>query len=112
MGTVEPAAATLIGVAGTVTTLAAIALGQPSYDPALIHGHALRFTELLRINEHLQRMPSAERGRVVGLHPGRAEVIVAGGIIVEEIVRWAGPRSLVASDRGVRWGLVQALGAS
>ena len=67
----------VIGVAGTITTLAAIRLG--AYDPARVHRLRLSRDEVESITARLAALPLAERRRVPGLHPERAPVIVAGG---------------------------------
>jgi exopolyphosphatase/guanosine-5'-triphosphate,3'-diphosphate pyrophosphatase len=102
----------LVGVAGTVTTLAAIELGLESYDPERVHGASLACDALCALRERLWSMSLDERKRLPGLHPMRADVIVVGAVIAEEIVRRVGARELTVSDRGVRWGLVERALAS
>jgi len=99
--------ATLVGVAGTVTTLAAIDQALGSYDPARVHGARLGRASVERELGRLAALPLAERRSVPGLEPGRADVIVMGAAIVLEVLSWAGASSLVVSDRGVRWGLLE-----
>lgn len=99
------AAAELVGVAGTITTLAAIERSLSVYDAALVHGSTL--TKAV-ITEQIRRLSSVgleERKRVTGLDPGRADVIVAGAIIALAVLDWSGNGSVRVSDRGVRWGL-------
>jgi exopolyphosphatase/guanosine-5'-triphosphate,3'-diphosphate pyrophosphatase len=98
----------LVGVAGTVTTLAALAQQADSYDPARVHGSRLSHVEIGELLERLATMPTAARKRLAGLDPGRADVIVAGALVADEIARWATARSVTVSDRGVRWGLALA----
>jgi exopolyphosphatase/guanosine-5'-triphosphate,3'-diphosphate pyrophosphatase len=96
----------LVGVAGTVTTLAAVAQALPAYDAEKVHGATL---ELARIDELVQRlapMTVAARARLPGMEPKRADVIVAGAVVVAEALRLLGFERLTVSDRGVRWGLV------
>jgi exopolyphosphatase / guanosine-5'-triphosphate,3'-diphosphate pyrophosphatase len=104
-----PASPVLVGVAGTVTTLAAYARGVAPYDPARVHGVRLSAAEIARAAEELATMPLAARRALAAIDPKRADVIVAGAVIVEEILAWAGAGELVVSDRGVRWGLAQRL---
>jgi len=95
----------LIGVAGTVTTLAAMALSLNSYDPERVHGSTLTLAEL---ELHLGRLAGADqaaRESMIGLDPKRADVIFAGGIILHEIAKRAGVDRILVSDRGIRWGL-------
>ncbi len=102
-------AATLIGVAGTVTTLAAIDQGQASYDADRVHGARLSSAALSRLVARLAATSLSERRGIPGLEPGRADVIVVGGLIVEQVLEWSGAAELVVSDRGVRWGLALEL---
>jgi exopolyphosphatase / guanosine-5'-triphosphate,3'-diphosphate pyrophosphatase len=75
-----------IGVAGTVTTLAALDLGLPEYDPAHIHGHRIPADSIELQLHRLAALPLAERQQVPGLEPARAPVIVAGAAIVDEVL--------------------------
>jgi exopolyphosphatase/guanosine-5'-triphosphate,3'-diphosphate pyrophosphatase len=99
-------AATLVGVAGTVTSLAAMALSMASYDPALVHGYELSRTTLEDQVSNLRRSTQVQREQMVGLDPRRADVIMAGAAILLEILRATGLPHLVVSDRGIRWGLL------
>jgi len=101
--------AVLVGVAGTVTTLAAIALGLDAYDGARVHGSVLERAELFELCERLARLSLSARMRLAGLEPKRADVIVMGAEIVRRVVLWSGAARLVVSDRGVRWGVAQRL---
>lgn len=102
---------TLVGVAGTVTTLAAIAAKIECYDGALLHGAELDRAGIDDIVAELASLPLAARSRVAGLDPARADVIVTGGILVAEVIAWSRCQGLVVSDRGVRWGLLAAMQA-
>lgn len=105
---------TIVGVAGTITTLAAVALRVAPYDAARIHGARLTFAELSALRAELASVPVAQRMKLPGLEPKRADVIVAGAVVAEEVLRavvaagGAAPE-LVVSDRGVRWGLALRL---
>ena len=57
----------------------------------------------------MAKLTLAERRRMVGMEPKRADVIVAGTVICQEILRWAGAEEMLVSDRGVRWGLALKL---
>jgi exopolyphosphatase/guanosine-5'-triphosphate,3'-diphosphate pyrophosphatase len=100
---------TLVGVAGTMTTLAAIDRSLDTYDPAVVHGAVLRKSAIERIHERLSRMPLGRRRQVPGLDPARADVIVAGTLIALGLLERCGADEVVVSDRGVRWGLVKAV---
>ena len=94
-----------IGVAGTVTSLAAIELELDVYDRDTVHGHRLTLETVERQIERLARMPLAERIHVAGLHPDRAPVIVAGAIIVRETLVRAGLDALTVSERDILHGI-------
>jgi exopolyphosphatase/guanosine-5'-triphosphate,3'-diphosphate pyrophosphatase len=99
----------VVGVAGTVTTLAAISLKMSNYDPALIHGHCLSLVEIDRVSAELNALSLEKRLQMPGLSPGRADVIVAGSMLCGQIVRFARASELVVSDRGVRFGLLSEM---
>jgi exopolyphosphatase/guanosine-5'-triphosphate,3'-diphosphate pyrophosphatase len=101
-----PPGTTLVGVAGTVTTLAAMALELADYDASRVHGATLSRITVAALAERLEALTLAERRSLPGLEPLRADVIVAGAALVREVIAWAGVESLRVSDRGVRWGLV------
>lgn len=99
-------AQTLVGVAGTVTSLGAMAQALQDYDPALVHGYHLSRTTLEDQVSALRRTTQAERQRLPGLDPRRADVILAGAAILLEILRETGLPHVLVSDRGIRWGLL------
>jgi exopolyphosphatase/guanosine-5'-triphosphate,3'-diphosphate pyrophosphatase len=103
------AQATLVGVAGTVTTLASIALELDVYDPARVHGARLTLATVRELSDKLARLPVAERRQLTGLDPRRADVIVVGAAIVLSVLRAHSQSELVVSDRGVRFGLAEEL---
>jgi exopolyphosphatase/guanosine-5'-triphosphate,3'-diphosphate pyrophosphatase len=82
----EISASSAIGVAGTVTTLAAIDLGDEEYDPARTHGHRITRASVEEQLERLAAMTTEERLAVAGMEPGRASVIVAGVVVLREIL--------------------------
>jgi len=98
--------ARLVGVAGTVTTLAAVEQALPVYDAERVHGAAMEVAALESLVARLAALPLLERARLPGMEPKRADVIVAGGVIVLEAMRLGGFSTLTVSDRGVRWGLL------
>jgi len=99
-----PFAGELVGIAGTVTTLAAVARGVEPYDAERVHGVRLGMDEVTEVIGRLAALPLEERRRVPGLQPKRADVIVAGMLIALGAMRAAGAPTLLVSDRGVRWG--------
>jgi exopolyphosphatase/guanosine-5'-triphosphate,3'-diphosphate pyrophosphatase len=96
----------VVGIAGTVTTLSAIALGLTQYDGDRVHGSRLDLQTLRAIIDRLAAQPVADRRRTPGLDPKRADVIYAGAVILERIMARAGVGDCLVSDRGIRWGLV------
>lgn len=101
--------ATAVGVAGTVTTLAAVALGIVPYDGARSHGSVLKFDDLRAVADRLARLDLDSRRRVPGMEPKRADVIVAGAVVALTLLEHWNASALVVSDRGVRWGLAEEL---
>ena len=101
--------APVVGIAGTITTLAAVSLGMTTYDGARVHGHILQLAELERVVEMLALARLEDRKKIPGLEPKRADVIVAGGLVALAFLRRVGAPSVVVSDRGVRWGLAEEL---
>lgn len=98
-----------VAIAGTMTTLAAVALAMTEYDGARVHGLTLERREIERVVAELARVPLAERSRRPGLEPKRADVIVAGGLIALAYMERAKADAVLVSDRGVRWGLAERL---
>jgi exopolyphosphatase/guanosine-5'-triphosphate,3'-diphosphate pyrophosphatase len=95
-----------VGVAGTVTTIAALDLGLDEYDPERIHGHRISSDAA---NEQLARlagMPVEARAEIV--EPGRASVIVAGAAILAEILAFYGLEGIEASERDILHGAALA----
>ena len=91
-----------IGVAGTITTLAALELGR--YDPEEIHGYRLSRKGVEAQLERLASLPLAERRELPGLEPERAPVVVAGAVIVDEVLRRYGLDELEVSERDLLHG--------
>jgi exopolyphosphatase/guanosine-5'-triphosphate,3'-diphosphate pyrophosphatase len=97
-----------IGVAGTVTTLAALDLGLVEHDPERVHGHVVSRAGLERKLEHLAALPLAERREVPALEPGRAPVIIAGLIVLREALDRFGLDAVEASERDLLHGAALA----
>ncbi|MCC6747445.1 MAG: Ppx/GppA family phosphatase [Deltaproteobacteria bacterium] len=96
--------ARLIGVAGTVTTLATVELGLARYDADRVNGCVLSREQVAGVIDRLAALPLVERRGVIGLEPARADVIVAGALIVKTVAEHFGLSAVTVSDRGVRWG--------
>lgn len=102
-------AASLVGLAGTVTTVAALALDLPEYDPAVLHGAVISADDVHRIAARLAEMTLAERLALPVMHPGRADVIVSGAVILSRIVTAAGVGEVVVSEHDILDGIVADL---
>jgi len=99
----------VVGVGGTVTTLAAVELGLREYDAARVHGSTLELGTVRKRRERLCMLNRNERAQVAGLSVGRADVIIAGALIVEQFLEFLGRDSVAVSDQGVRHGLLREL---
>ncbi|MFO0663792.1 MAG: Ppx/GppA phosphatase family protein [Polyangiaceae bacterium] len=99
----------VVGVAGTVTTLAAVHGSIAPYDGAKVHGYELNRGEVERVAKRLAGMPLSERQVVPGLDPKRADVIVAGAYVTLAVMDALAAERIIVSDRGVRWGLIETL---
>jgi exopolyphosphatase/guanosine-5'-triphosphate,3'-diphosphate pyrophosphatase len=97
---------TFAGIAGTVTTLAAMSLGLASYDPQIVHGHRLTLPALDREITRLAVSTQSEREKMAGLDPRRADVILAGACVLRQIAAAASATEILVSDRGIRWGVL------
>jgi exopolyphosphatase/guanosine-5'-triphosphate,3'-diphosphate pyrophosphatase len=97
---------TLIGIAGTFTTLAAIEKKLARYSHSEVHGTSLALVEVKRQMRLFQEMSVAQRKQIVGLEPKRADVIFAGACLVERIMNLFHADRLTVSDQGVRYGLL------
>lgn len=96
----------MLALAGTATSLAAIKLELEVYDAARVHGFELSGSDLSDLLEHLASVPLAERRTVVGLHPERAGVIVAGTLILETALALAGLDHLTVSEHDLLYGIL------
>jgi exopolyphosphatase/guanosine-5'-triphosphate,3'-diphosphate pyrophosphatase len=103
-GRAEPDA--LIGMGGALTNMAAVKHELATYDPDVVQGTVLDRTEVDRQLELYRTRGGDERRAIVGLQPGRAEVILAGACIVRTVLTKLGVDSLTVSDRGLRHGLL------
>ncbi|WP_436701260.1 Ppx/GppA phosphatase family protein [Nocardioides sp. BYT-33-1] len=108
---VDPAAArSVIAVAGTNTTIAAGTLGLAAYDRTLIHGRELAVSDVAAQVDRLLAMSVAERRALGWMHPGRADVIDAGALIVAGVLSRLSVATLVVAETdildGIAWSLV------
>ncbi len=106
-------ARTWVGVAGTMTTLSALAHNMTTYDSAAIHLSRVAGSDLLAVCERLIGMTRAERAALGPMHEGRADVIGGGAIVVEELARElrtrAGIEELTVSEHDILDGIVLSI---
>jgi len=93
-----------VAVAGTPSSLAAIDLELDPHDPSAVEGHMLSLKTIQWWLSRLASVPLADRKLVVGLHPDRARAIVAGVVILIEIMRAFGLEEIEASDHDILYG--------
>jgi len=101
----------LVGTAGAVTTLAAMALKMTQYDPDRVNNMILTRSQVEDLAARLAALPEAERARLPGLEAAKAGVMVAGALIVLTILEIFDRDSLVVSDAGLLEGVLQELAA-
>jgi exopolyphosphatase/guanosine-5'-triphosphate,3'-diphosphate pyrophosphatase len=102
-----------VGVAGTMTTLSALAQNMATYDSAAIHLSRVAGSDLLAVCERLIGMTRSQRAALGPMHPGRADVIGGGAIVVEELARElrtrAGIDELIVSEHDILDGIVLSI---
>jgi len=100
-------ARTLVGLAGSVTTVSAIAQNLPEYDSVAIHHSRVSHARVREITEHLLRSTHAERAAIPSMHPGRVDVIGAGALVLLSIMERIGAEEVVVSEHdildGIAW---------
>ncbi|MFC9330907.1 exopolyphosphatase [Kitasatospora sp. NPDC057015] len=105
-------AATLVGLAGTVTTVSAIALELPEYDSERIHHSRISRDRVAEIAGRLLASTHAERAAIPAMHPGRVDVIAAGALELLEIMGRTGADEVVVSEHdildGIAWSIARA----
>lgn len=97
---------TLVALAGTATTLAAMHLQLREYCHWEVHGKVLTRDDVAVLLGALRQRTVAERKQLPGLEPGRADVVLTGALLLCETMDLLGYDRVTISDRGVRWGLV------
>ncbi|KAB2344013.1 Ppx/GppA phosphatase family protein [Actinomadura rudentiformis] len=102
-------ARTLVGLAGSVTTISGIAQDLPEYDPARIHLSRITATQVHEVTRNLLHATRAERAAIGVMHPGRVDVIGAGALILDRVMREYGFGAVVVSEHdildGIAWSL-------
>ncbi|MFD9747785.1 exopolyphosphatase [[Kitasatospora] papulosa] len=99
--------ATLVGLAGTVTTVAAMALGLEEYDSEAIHHSRVSVERVRELTERLLASTHEERAAIPAMHPGRVDVIASGALVLLAVMERAGAREVVVSEHdildGIAW---------
>jgi exopolyphosphatase/guanosine-5'-triphosphate,3'-diphosphate pyrophosphatase len=102
----RPSPDDVVGMGGAVTNLAAVEHELETYDPSVIQGATLEAAEVDRQIELYRTRTADERRQLAGLQPKRAEVILAGALIVRTVLAELGRDRLTVSDRGLRHGVL------
>ena len=97
-------AARLVGAGGTITAAAAINLGLRRYNPDRVHGALLSAVRVSALAARLAAMPLAERKSVPGIEEKRADIIVAGLVVLEAVMGFFGAAEITVSDEGILHG--------
>jgi exopolyphosphatase/guanosine-5'-triphosphate,3'-diphosphate pyrophosphatase len=103
------AAVTMVGLAGSVTTVTALAFGLPAYDSKRIHHAEIGRDSVAKVTADLLAMTVAERLALPVMHPGRADVIGAGALILRIIMDRSGQSTVVASEHDILDGIAYSL---
>ncbi|HUB40182.1 MAG TPA: Ppx/GppA phosphatase family protein [Streptosporangiaceae bacterium] len=106
-----PDARTLVGLAGSVTTVTAIALGLPFYDPARTHHARIPDTAVHAVTGQLLGQTREQRAAIGPMHPGRVDIIGAGALVLDRVMQRFGFAEMVASEHDILDGIAWALAA-
>jgi exopolyphosphatase / guanosine-5'-triphosphate,3'-diphosphate pyrophosphatase len=104
-------AAVLVGLAGSVTTVGALARGLPEYDSEAVHRSRVSYEQVARITGELLRATHEERAAHAVIHPGRVDVIGAGALILRSIMERVGADEVVVSEHDILDGIAHAVAA-
>ncbi len=102
-------AATFVGVAGTVTTIAGIVLGLDAYDAAAIHGSVISAEQVRAVTDRLLSMTHHERAALPVMHPGRVDVIGGGALVLRTLVEATGADEVIVSEHDILDGIALSL---
>ncbi len=101
----------LIGLAGSVTTVAGIAMGLPAYDPARIHHARVSAADVHKVTRSLLAQTRAARAAIAVMHPGRVDVIGGGALILDRIMQRFGFGEVLVSEHDILDGIAWSLAA-
>jgi exopolyphosphatase/guanosine-5'-triphosphate,3'-diphosphate pyrophosphatase len=106
-----PAAKTLVGLAGSVTTVAAIAMGLPAYDAARIHHARICSADVHAVTSALLSQTRRARAGIGVMHPGRVDVIGGGALVLDRVMDRFGFSEVLVSEHdildGIAWSLAR-----
>ncbi|MEU3668924.1 Ppx/GppA phosphatase family protein [Streptomyces virginiae] len=105
-------ARTLVGLAGSVTTIAGIALGLPEYQSSEIHHSRISYEQVRAITERMLTATHAERAAIPVMHPGRVDVIGAGALVLLAIMERTGAQEVVVSEHDILDGIAWSAAAA
>jgi exopolyphosphatase/guanosine-5'-triphosphate,3'-diphosphate pyrophosphatase len=102
-------ARTVVGLAGSVTTIAALALGLEAYDPERIHLSRISTTQVDELTEQLLAMTRAERAALSVMHPGRVDVIGGGALVLQMCLVRVGAAGVLVSESDILDGIAMSM---
>jgi exopolyphosphatase/guanosine-5'-triphosphate,3'-diphosphate pyrophosphatase len=102
-------ARSIIGVAGTVTTVTALALDLPTYDAAKIHQARIPASRIHEVAAQLLASTREQRAGMGPVHPGRVDTIPAGALVLDRVVTALGEADLIASEHDILDGIARSL---
>ena len=104
-------ARTLVGLAGSVTTIAGLALGLAEYDPSRIHHARITAAQVARQTRALLGQTRAQRAVLGVMHPGRVDVIGGGAMVLDHVMRRFGLAEVLVSEHDILDGIAWSLAA-
>ncbi|WP_101258650.1 Ppx/GppA phosphatase family protein [Streptomyces barkulensis] len=104
-------ARTLVGLAGSVTTVAAVALELSEYDPSAIHHSRIGAEKVAEVTARLLAATHDERAAIPVMHPGRVDVIGAGALVLQAVMERTGAREVVVSEHDILDGIAHSCAA-
>jgi len=102
----------LVGLAGSVTTVAALAMNLPEYDSQRIHGSRISASQVHEVTGRMLAATRAQRGREPVMHPGRVDVIGGGALVLDRILALGGFAEVVVSEHDILDGIALSLAAT
>ena len=101
----------LIGSGGTITALGALSLNLKKYERTKVHGLVLSYESINSLLEKLKSMSLVQRRRFLQIDPQRADIIIAGTVILQQYMEQFGFKDIAISDKSLRWGILEQMRA-